>query len=128
MPEQVIQEVSPSSSAEIRLAAKQEYQKLLVAVKLVWKIYDNFLHELLDAVQQYGNEITEGVDAAFCNPLLKTSQNAESGSLKYEWLSLNDMTVFVDVLSTVMNQRLHWCIFCSELQFKTGHELIKRKN
>lgn len=64
----IIQEVPSSSSLELNLAAEQAYQKLLVRVKALWKIYDALFQEMLDVMKQSGEEITEGVEAVLWDP------------------------------------------------------------
>lgn len=59
--DEVIQEVPLLSSLELSFAGMETYQKLLKCIKLVCKIYDVPFQELLDAVEQQGEEITVGL-------------------------------------------------------------------
>lgn len=59
-PEDFTLEVPQSWSIELSSAARKPYHKHLAGIKSVCKIYDVPFKELLDALEQFGEEITEG--------------------------------------------------------------------
>lgn len=125
--EEDIQEVPSSSIFELRWAAKLAYQKRLVGVKLVFNIYDVPFQNRLDAVEQYGKKITERFDAAHWNPSYNTPQTAESIISEYDRKGLRSMSIFVEVISVLMDRWAHGHIFWFAIYFKTLYELLKRE-
>lgn len=61
-----------------------------------------------------------------CNPTYNSCQIAGLSKLESGPLYMEDMIWFVGVLSAVMDVREQGKLFCSLLQFQTGHELLLR--
>lgn len=119
-PKKVVKEILSSSSPELSTPAKEDYQNLLIDVKLVCKINGVQFQEPLDAAEHSCKEIPEGLQGGLCNPPYNTLRTVESANSKYDRLNLEDMNFFVHVLSVFMYVGACGHIFCSFLQSKPG--------
>lgn len=102
-----LQGISPSSSLKLGWAAKESYQKLLFAIKSVCNICDVLFQQLLDAVEQSGEVLTEEMDAVLSNPCNKTCQVAQCANSDYERLGSRYMSVLVVLLSVLRDLEAH---------------------
>lgn len=69
---------------------------------------------------------SRGQRSTFCL-LYNTVRIVESANSEYDWLRLNNMSIFIKMVSTAMYLRAHCHIFCSSSQFKTWYEQLERE-
>lgn len=115
----VVEEVY-GSGPELRSAVKESYKVLKQTMKPLCLVYDVPFEGLLDALEQSGGDIYEGMQAVICDSRHNTRHIAKLSNSVHYLLVLQDMSRFVEVLSVVMDVQAHGHLFCAILLLKTS--------
>lgn len=93
----------------------------------VCKVYDDPFQNLLEAMEQSGEDTGKGVHHVIWDPPYNTRQIAELSNLELNKVDIQNMVHFFEFLSAFTDLGVHDHMFRSAFQLKKWYELLVRK-
>lgn len=106
------------SIIERSFAANESYEVLKQTMKSVFLVYNVQVQALLEAVEHYGESMLERVETIVCSPPYNLGRTSAPSNAKHDFLSVQDMTQFVEVLTALIEVGKNGHLLWRRLQFK----------
>lgn len=100
-------------------------KRLQIDMMSACMVYEVLFQRLLEAVEQTGEDISEGVHAAICDLLYNIRRTAELPNWERDRLSVQDMSHSVELLSALLGLGVHGHMCFSALPVKTWYDLLR---
>lgn len=92
--EYVVLATADGSDLELSSAARETHEVVEYAMMFLCFLYYVPFQGLLEALEQSGDDIFEGVHSVMCNPPYNTRRIMELSNSKHNWIILQDMILF----------------------------------
>lgn len=99
---------------------------LQIALQTVSMVYNVPFQRLLEAVEQSSGNNRKGLPAVVCDATYNNSFIVKRSNCEYHRLSLQGMSTFVELNSSLIDLGAHGPLNCFELHFKTWYAVLVR--